>query len=122
MAAVFTLFAQHLGDIGARLSDRDAGDGEGAMMVAGGGEPVVDVGLTAVVGGEGEELAAVVEVEQVAQVVGAIGDVDRGVPRSETLNAYPCERRARNSAVAGSICIRPSAPVGEVRGRKRVSA
>ena len=45
-----------------------------------------------------------------------------GCARSARLNVVAPERCARNSAVAGSICISPSAPVGEVRGSNFVSA
>ena len=45
-----------------------------------------------------------------------------GSARSATSKATPPERWARNSAVAGSICISPSAPVGEVRASNFVSA
>ena len=45
-----------------------------------------------------------------------------GSERSAIWKLVPPERWARNSAVAGSICISPSAPVGEVRGSNFVSA
>ncbi len=38
-----------------------------------------------------------------------------GVARSEVTNFVPPERRAMSAAVAGVICMRPSAPALEVR-------
>jgi hypothetical protein len=45
-----------------------------------------------------------------------------GSLRSEVLKLVAPERLARNSAVAGSICISPTAPAGEVRASNFVSA
>ena len=43
-------------------------------------QPAVDIRLTCVVGGQRKQLAAVVLVEQIAQVVAAVGDVHGRLP------------------------------------------
>ena len=45
-----------------------------------------------------------------------------GLLRSETWNVVAPERRARNSAVWGRICISPTAPADDVRASNFVSA
>ena len=44
-----------------------------------------------------------------------------GVARSATVKAVPPDLFAMNFAVSGVICMSPSAPADEVRGRKCVS-
>ena len=86
------------------------------------GDPAVDVRLAAVVGGQRQHLVAVVLVEQVAQVVAAVGDVDLRRREVRVVNVVAPDRWARNSAVWGRICISPTAPAEEVRGSNFVSA
>ena len=69
----------HLLDVGASLRERDLRHAEADSGGVGLGDPAVDVGLAAVVGGQRERLVAVVVVEQVAQVVGAVGDAGGGM-------------------------------------------
>src|SRR3954465_2095503 len=77
LAAVGAAGVEHLADVLAGLRERDVlGDAERLAAVAGPLPPAVDLALPRVVGGERERLVAVVAREQVAQVPGAVGDVD----------------------------------------------
>jgi len=58
-------------------------------------DPAIDVRHAGVVRGERERAAAAIAVQQVAQVVAAVGDVRRGCARSRSANWLPPERWAR---------------------------
>src|SRR5664279_1119600 len=74
--AVVVLGLKHALHVGARLGKRDVAGREPGPVGAGTSHPLVDVRLAAVVGRHRHQPAAVVLVEQVAQVVAAVGDVD----------------------------------------------
>ena len=93
-----------------------------AASAAGPPDPIVDVGLAAVVGGQGERRVVAVAIEQVAQVVGAVGDVRLRIGEVGDRERRAARRRAMKSAVSGWICISPFAPVDESRASNFDSA
>src|SRR3954447_3596386 len=83
MPFVGTALAQHALHVRACLWERDVSGGVEAVRAAGRTHPPVDVVLARVVRRDGQHLVAVVAADQIAQVPGAVGDVDLG--RTEVL-------------------------------------
>ena len=69
---------EHAHDVGPRLGEWNVDDPQRPATRPGGGHPAVDVGFAAVVRGQGQRRVTAVHVEQIAQVVAAVGDVDLG--------------------------------------------
>src|SRR6478672_9481318 len=76
--AVCALRVEHPVHVGTGFGEGDRIHRQPAAGGAGMRDPAVDVGQARVVGGQRQHLVAVVMVEQVAQVVAAVGDVDAG--------------------------------------------
>src|SRR5215213_8798964 len=76
LLAVLVLLLLDARHVGAGLGERDVLVGRELLGAAGLVHPPVDVGLSGVVGRDGQPLVAVVVVEEVAEVPGPVGDVD----------------------------------------------
>src|SRR6185437_7890046 len=73
---VLALGVQHTLHVRTGLRERNRLDRHLATVTTRVRDPTVNVGLAAVVGGQGEHGLAAVVIEQEAQVVAAVGDVD----------------------------------------------